>query len=317
MWVFALTTLASLLAAPTPEPDAFAAARTLRAGAAARGRSGQLQVWVADVGRPLGLPLATPLPLGARYRWEPALGGRTDLPGRQVYLGTLWAPSRPGVWRLWVETDTAAAALDLLVLTRVPFATKQGSHLNGYRIGRYPTEGSDRTDRYAPPPGFLEITPEMAQLRVSAHLRFGQFLTKDQFGVWPKYLVLDLRLVDKLELVLQELNAMGVRAERLFIMSGYRTPAYNGPGGDGRARLSRHMWGDAADIWVDNDGDGYIDDLNGDGRASLADAYVILQAIDRVEARHPDLVGGAGVYEATAAHGPFVHVDARGYRARW
>lgn len=315
MLLLALAVLASPLAS-VRDPEPFAAVRTLRAAAEARGRSGELRVWIADVGRPLQLPLATPLPLGARYRWEPVAGGTPDLPGRSVYLGTLWAPSRPGVWRLWIEADSAAV-LDLLVLTRVPFAAKQGGVLNGYRIGRYPTEGSSRTDRYAPPPGFLEITPAVAQLPVSTHLRFGQFLTKDQTHVWPKYLVLDLRLVDKLELVLQELRAMGVQADRLHVMSGYRTPAYNGPGGDGRARLSRHMWGDAADIWVDNDGDGYIDDLNGDGRASLADAYVILQAIDRVEARHPDLVGGAGVYGATAAHGPFVHVDARGYRARW
>ena len=27
--------------------------------------------------------------------------------------------------------------------------------------------------------------------------------------------------------------------------------------------------------------------------------------------------GGVAVYEANAAHGPFVHIDSRGYRARW
>jgi hypothetical protein len=27
--------------------------------------------------------------------------------------------------------------------------------------------------------------------------------------------------------------------------------------------------------------------------------------------------GGAGVYHANAAHGPYLHVDARGYVARW
>jgi hypothetical protein len=36
-----------------------------------------------------------------------------------------------------------------------------------------------------------------------------------------------------------------------------------------------------------------------------------------VEEKYPELVGGCGVYIATSAHGPFVHIDARGYRARW
>jgi hypothetical protein len=36
-----------------------------------------------------------------------------------------------------------------------------------------------------------------------------------------------------------------------------------------------------------------------------------------VEAAHPELVGGAGVYRATGVHGPFLHVDVRGNAARW
>ena len=34
-------------------------------------------------------------------------------------------------------------------------------------------------------------------------------------------------------------------------------------------------------------------------------------------AQHAHLRGGLGVYRSTAAHGPFLHVDARGVRARW
>src|SRR6185436_19219101 len=99
-------------------------------------------------------------------------------------------------------------------------------------------------------------------------------------------------------------------------MSGYRTPQYNGPGGNGRVKNSRHTYGDAADVWVDEDGDGRMDDLNGDGRVDIKDAAMLRQAVERVEARQPTLVGGAGVYTATREHGPFVHVDARGRAAR-
>lgn len=102
-------------------------------------------------------------------------------------------------------------------------------------------------------------------------------------------------------------------------MSGFRTPQYNAGGGDptGRADLSRHMYGDAADIYIDDDGNGQMDDLNHDGRIDINDARVILAAVNRVERAHPDLVGGCGVYAGSAAHGPFTHIDTRGYPARW
>ena len=102
-------------------------------------------------------------------------------------------------------------------------------------------------------------------------------------------------------------------------MSGFRTPRYNAGGGNtqGRANLSRHMYGDASDIFVDNNRDRYTDDLNGDGKVDVTDVEIIAAAAERVERRYPSLVGGIGVYQACCGHGPFVHVDVRGYRARW
>jgi hypothetical protein len=60
-----------------------------------------------------------------------------------------------------------------------------------------------------------------------------------------------------------------------------------------------------------------MEDLNGDGRVDTRDVHVLLESVDRVEAAHPELVGGAGVYRGTKAHGPFLHVDTRGERVRW
>jgi uncharacterized protein YcbK (DUF882 family) len=316
-----------------PETMAPVAGAVLRGdpnpGTAARlstgafGRSGKLRVLVADRTEELRLPLlweGGQTPAGdVWYSWEPVAGTRPEalLGGARLDVG-LRAPSSPGIWRLRLRaTDLNQPLEELSVITRVPFADKRGGFLNGYRIGTYATEGSAREDMYAPPPGFIEVTPENQDLKVSEHFALRNFLTKDQFSVWPKYLALDLRLIDKLELVLQELNAMGVRAERMAVMSGYRTPAYNGPGEGGRARLSRHTYGDASDVWVDNDGDGWMDDLNGDGRRDTRDGEVLARAVDRVEARYPELIGGVGVYTSSSAHGPFVHIDARGVRARW
>jgi hypothetical protein len=44
---------------------------------------------------------------------------------------------------------------------------------------------------------------------------------------------------------------------------------------------------------------------------------VLLRAVERVEQKHPELTGGAGLYESNSSHGPYVHVDVRGSRARW
>jgi uncharacterized protein YcbK (DUF882 family) len=115
------------------------------------------------------------------------------------------------------------------------------------------------------------------------------------------------------------LQKQGIDVSGVKVMSGFRTPQYNAGGGNtgGRAGLSRHMYGDAADIFIDSNGDGVMDDLNHDGKITIADSRVISAAVDRVEAAHPELVGGAGVYPASVGHGPFIHIDSRGYRARW
>jgi hypothetical protein len=77
------------------------------------------------------------------------------------------------------------------------------------------------------------------------------------------------------------------------------------------------MYGDASDVYVDNNRDGQPDDITGDGRVTTADAEKFAAAAERVEQNHHSLVGGIGVYSACCGHGPFTHVDVRGFRARW
>lgn len=205
-------------------------------------------------------------------------------------------------------------------VTLLPFSAKARGVVGDYRLGRWPAEKRrPRSDAYENPDGFIEVTEQNQTTAVSDHFQLRDFLTHNQRDVWPKYLVLKEALVDKLELVIADLSNRGVRAERVSVMSGFRTPEYNEPGvgRGGRAVDSRHQFGDAADIFVDENGDGRMDDLNHDGRVNTKDAKVILESVERVEAEHPDLIGGAGLYRATRAHGPFLHVDVRGTRARW
>ena len=205
-------------------------------------------------------------------------------------------------------------------ITMRPFADKVNGRIGTYRMGVFPAElRGARSAAYRNPEGFLEITSDNADTPISEHFRLRDFLTKDQGSVWPKYLVLREPLVDKLELVLGELRAMGIRANRLRVMSGFRTPQYNalGVGAGGRASDSRHQYGDAADVYVVNGVRDWMSDLNRDGRVDTRDARVLASAAERVERKYPELLGGIGIYRATDAHGPFVHIDVRGNRARW
>ncbi len=201
----------------------------------------------------------------------------------------------------------------------VPFAEKQDGKVGVYRIGRWPGEvRRPRSEAYRLPAGFIEVTAENQHTPVSTHFTLGQFLTKDQRDVWPKMLLLDERLIDKLELIIVELRLAGHKADGLSVLSGFRTPQYNSRGkNSGRATDSRHQYGDAADVFVDADGNGRMDDLNGDKRVDTKDALAFVRIVERVEQKYPSLVGGVGLYRAVPGRGPFVHVDARGERIRW
>ena len=263
---------------------------------------------------------------GAPLRADSLPDGSTLLVPESEASGSGVAP-RAGIWKLAVAVGNAIKPIaGLSLITMRPRSDKRDGHLGLYYIGNWPGEmGSVNAprkapaSRYQPPSGFIEVTPANADTRLSEHFTLRDFLTHDQPNAWPKYLVIELRNIDKLELVLSDLSAHAVDVHGVHVMSGFRTPQYNKGGGNtgGRAGLSRHMYGDAADIFIDDDGNGTMDDLNHDGRVDINDARVILQAVDRVEAAHPELVGGAGVYPAESGHGPFIHIDSRGYRARW
>ena len=206
------------------------------------------------------------------------------------------------------------------VFTMRSFGQKVRALLNGYRLGYWPAEKGRRlrSEAYKNPDGFIEVTPENEDTRVSEHFRLRDFVSKGQENVWPKYVVLREPLLDKLELVIEDLNDHGVNAEGMRIRSGFRTPARNSAvRGEGSARDSRHQFGDAADVYIDRVGNGKMSDLNGDGRVNFADVKMILDAVERVEARYPELVGGTGLYAYSGKSGPFAHIDVRGVRARW
>ncbi|MFN2566573.1 MAG: YcbK family protein [Gemmatimonadaceae bacterium] len=306
-----VTSATKMIAAALTNTDApstaFLIDAAVNAFGGARGRSGALRVAVQPAGEPIR---ADSLPDDAHVVVTENGNDTTTV------------PRRAGIWRVAIALGQMMKPVsDFSFISLRPFADKERGRIGSYVIGSWPAESGRRvpSGRYANPQGFIEVTPENQHTQVSEHFRLRDFLTKGQVNVWPKYLVLELRLVDKLELVVDDLQKRGVTVTRVTVMSGFRTPSYNVGGGNtgGRASLSRHMYGDAADVFVDNDGNGMMDDLNRDGRVDTGDARVIAEAAERVERAHPELIGGVGVYSTCCGHGPFVHIDTRGYRARW
>jgi uncharacterized protein YcbK (DUF882 family) len=278
----------------------------ITASATAFGESGEVRLQVRMPGERFDFPVEVSGGGDApSYLWVKAEDSSGVVEPQPMIGTTVKSPVLPGLYRLAVVTASGRHIVDSVIVgVLVPFSTKLGSTLNGYRIGRYRWErlGGDATP---PPVGFLQVLPEDLEIQISTHLRLGNFLTHDDQDVWPRYVALDPRILDKIELVLADLGVKDFEMP-MDVSSGFRTPLYNRTvpraAGD-----SRHQYGDAADLAID---------VDGDGRVTYADAVAVARAVERVERRHPNLAGGLGLY---GNHGtsPYVHIDVRGKPSRW
>jgi hypothetical protein len=230
------------------------------------------------------------------------------------------APDRPGMATLRFQGPGASGSSDEIVLhafVMVPASAVKGGMLNGYRIGTYPPPLHGNAI-YRPPPGFVEVTRENQDTKLSPHFRLKQFLCKeDTSKTFPKYVVVQEKLLLKLEAVLERVNAIGFQVDTLHVMSAYRTPFYNRAIGD--VKYSMHQFGGAADVYVDRERKDRMDDLNRDGAVDVRDSKFLYDQIESLMSADSmrRLEGGLGFYHGTSAHPPFVHVDVRGAAARW
>jgi uncharacterized protein YcbK (DUF882 family) len=257
-------------------------------------------------GRAVSVPLElTGPPEGLSYQWVD-IGSMVSTALPQSLVGPMLAPEQPGFYRLAVVRDGEQRLVDSLTLGVLkPLTEKRGASINGYQIGFY--RGERRGDAVGAPEGFLEVREEHADLPLSQNLSLSDFLAHDAQTTWPRYVAMDPRLLDKLELIFEEiLNLRGGAKSigEVDVHSGFRTPLHN-RGIVRAATDSRHQYGDAADIAVD---------ANGDGRISSADVGFIVRAVEAVERRYPELVGGLGIYRGASA---YAHIDVRGRSVRW
>lgn len=207
--------------------------------------------------------------------------------------------------------------LKLTLVNVVPYTSMRNGTLDGYRIGEYAAQPLKGLEQYERPKGFVRLASHNDDLWVSDHYRMRDFQCK--LDGTTKFLVLRTDALVKLEILQHELlTRHGLQFDRFTVMSGYRTPYYNSKIGN-ETGYSRHLYGDAMDIYIDQNRDGKMDDVNRDGRIDTGDARFLLRVAESIDnsSEWGWLKGGAGVYHANAAHGPYIHVDARGYVARW
>ena len=289
------------------------AAMDVAPSADAFGTSGEVKLRVVLPGERVEYPLEVEGdPARLTYSWVRT--GGDSLAGAPLPLSgaELVAPQAPGMYHLALLRDGQRRVMSqMTVAVLVPFAEKLGASLNGYKMGTYLAERLG--GHHDAPEGFIEVGPKDVDLAVTTHLRVSDFLTHDGQSSWPRYVALEPKLLDKLELVIAQVRRMQGRDSTdsgslaLDVHSGFRTPSHN-RGVKRSARDSRHQYGDAADVAID---------ANFDGRFTVADSRLVALAVEMVEQDHPELRGGMGVYTSRRYSTPYVHIDARGKRARW
>ena len=233
------------------------------------------------------------------------------------YEWVLKAPERVGNYIIEVIDEKTKEMIKLNVFVLEPYSNLKNGSLHGYKIGNYPHIPASKRENYSLPKGFIKVTRSNQDLYLTPHFQLKQFTCK-QPGNYPKYIVLKPLLLNKLEYLLNKLNQRGIYTDTFHVMSGYRTPAYNSSLGN--VKFSRHIFGDAADIFIDvKPRDGHMDDLNGDGKVNLRDADILYEAVEEFSQsrEYKEYIGGLSSYRKTSTHPPFIHIDTRGYKARW
>ena len=222
-------------------------------------------------------------------------------------------PADPGVYQTQLVNQEVQDTVTINYISLIPAEMSESGKLQGYRIGNYPPS---QKEAYQPPRGFVKVTEENKNLYISPRFQLKQFVCK-QSADYPKMVVLQELLLLKLELIIDYLRQKDLNVRRLTVLSGYRTPYYNKS--IGNVKFSRHQYGDASDIFVDNNNDHIIDDLNNDKQHDVKDARIMYHAINDMmeEQYYSPFAGGMGIYQANSRRTAFVHVDVRGYRARW
>ena len=138
--------------------------------------------------------------------------------------------------------------------------------------------------------------------------RISDFLCTDQYfttnrddveGDHRQFWLADKKMLYMILDLILELDKRGYDKYGFYVRESHRHPAYNKQRGG--ASQSQHIYGRAADL--------VIEDINKNGTVTDHDKQIVLEILEEIVGDD----GGLGLYPGTMT----VHVDSRGYGARW
>ena len=153
---------------------------------------------------------------------------------------------------------------------------------------------------------YYKIPQSLIYQKIVGDFRIKHFLPKDSYykeALFEKnaylYCLLDYKMVLQVLAFQDKLEEGGYDRDAFIITNGYRHPAFNKQVKG--ASQSRHIVGEAVDITAL--------DINRDGVKDQKDKAIIVAAAEFVVGNK----GGVGLYPGTLS----IHMDTRGYKARW
>jgi hypothetical protein len=243
------------------------------------------------------------------------------------------APTRPGRVRLALVYGAAAGEkrfpLDCYVPHPAAGLGPRGGRLvlGGEDLGRYADPARSRIrkivehpESYRPPRLFVALDDELEKRLLTPRVPAGLLVVPDEKTGkrHTRWFPIRYGFLQNLEALLAEFAEAGLPVRNLRFLSLFRAPGYNRS--IGSAAFSRHPYGDAVDFFFDGDDNGVADDLDGDGRTTLADGRAVIALVEKAQAAGRLDAGGIGVYYfpyVTTEHRLTFHLDFRGHRATW
>tara|TARA_B100000809_G_scaffold59479_1_gene56036 strand:- start:588 stop:1433 length:846 start_codon:yes stop_codon:yes gene_type:complete len=221
------------------------------------------------------------------------------------------APKTPGFYEI-ATSHVKLGDGKLQLIVKTPIDTARVKQFNGYQLNSYP-EPYKGFVKYNQPQGLIEINKSLENHFLSNIVQIKDIMCK-QRSEYPKYLLVDTQGLKMLNQLYKYLLARGLKFSRFSFISGYRTPYYNHMIGNGKN--SRHLYGDAFDLYIDDNGDYRMDDINQDGQQDKKDVDYLYQFF-LAFLKDNNRQGGVGKYLPNSRHGGFIHIDNRGFNARW
>ena len=233
-------------------------------------------------------------------------------------------PESEGLYKIRWSKDGAEKHIFCAVPVR--YTSTSSGYLDGKRIGKYsdPKSGPKEVKRHAvfykAPEYFLKLTEENMDLNLSPNVKISDlvcFTGKNNLTRHINMAPVNYYLLIKVEAAWKIFSRRFPHVKKWRYISWYRTPRHNK--GQRGATFSSHIYGDACDIIVDENGDWRMDDINGDGKVDRKDCIELSRVFEELDLTGKFRLGGIGAYEYPhpESTGASIHTDVRGYSDRW